>query len=78
MKNGDMVHIVHVATDLMEITIPSTVIQDGAKANLETFVTRIYFQKPLQVRVTYFNNSTGEQKYITLQNLKAVSIELSL
>ena len=75
MPNGDMVNIIHVATDIMEINIPSDVIQDGPKANLEKFSTRIYFQKPLQVKVTYFSNSTGEQKYITLQNLKTVSTE---
>ena len=75
MKNGDMVNIVHVVTDLMDISIPSDVIQDGAKANLDKFVTRIYFQRPLQVKVTYFSNFNGEQRFITLQNLKAVSIE---
>ena len=78
MPNGEMVNIIHVATDIMDINIPSDVIQDGPKANLEMFSTRIYFQKPLQVKVTYFNNSNGEQKYITLQNLKAVSTEYFL
>ena len=75
MQNGDMVNIIHVTTDVMEISIPCDVIQDGPRANLEKFSTRIYFKKPLQVKVTYFSNATGEQKYITLQNLKTVSTE---
>ena len=37
MPNGDMVNIIHVATDIMDINIPSDVIQDGPKANIEKF-----------------------------------------
>ena len=75
MQNGDMVNIIHVATDIMDVNIPLDVIQDGPMANIEKFTTRIYFKRPLQVKVTYFSNSTAEQKYITLQNLKTVSTE---
>ena len=46
--------------------------QDGPKANLEKFSTKIYYKSALHVKVTYFNNSNGEQRSINLQNLKTV------
>ena len=46
--------------------------QDGPKADLEKFSTKIYYKSALHVKVTYFNNSNGEQRSITLQNLKTV------
>ena len=73
MKNGNLVNIFHVQTDVMALTIPADVIQDGENSNWNDFLQKIYFKDTKSVIVGYFFKETGQQSSIILRNVKDVS-----
>ena len=72
MPNGELVQVYWVKTDIMELIIPSSVVQDGPSSNLDEFKTRIYFKQQKNVTVGYVYNMNNLQKRIELDNLKKV------
>ena len=56
-KDGDMVNIFFIKTDLMEKMVPSEIVQDGPRANLQDFPEKMYFKNSSKVTVHYYLNS---------------------
>ena len=78
MKNGDNVQIHGVKTDLVDILIPSEIVQDDCgpfKNTLDKFGHHLYFKQIKNVSIFYkLNGPTQPLKTIKLVHLKEVSL----
>ena len=74
MPNGELVQVYWVKTDIMELIIPSSVVQDGPSSNFDEFKTRIYFKQQKNVTIGFCYNMNNLQKSIELHHLKQVSL----
>ena len=72
MPNGDCVQIHLIRTNHLAMAIPPDVIQDGDKNNVDQFTDRFHFKAIKDVEVRYLKNENGEEKTISLTNLKKV------